>query len=856
MNNSMTIKKRADISFVKRKGMGFMKFTQYMHIAAFLIVSILTAVVLGEVSHHPKNAGNTNTRNAWGSSSEALYYNPALLGVERAPKGSLLLPPFSDYGAGIWSDKLAIRPYRGLFSGADIDTWREIIEEVMHETFDTKGLSAEETSAKLEDVLGDGTSVYTGFRASLLSLALNHIGFDVTTHFDAQVDFPSDLLMTVFSDEKGILPGNTLDFSDFKQEAIWATDLSINIGLPVSIPALHDIFNIKYGAGGIGLKLIMGHSLMRAFANDQTEFRHQGNDYGADAEITVQTAGTGIHGPFEFDLEDIGFPVNGFGIGVEIGGILYDDRHALSINVENLGAIFWLNDVKEATYSIHKDDFDVYDVIDLTDAANDIGRRNNISNTDSILLDTLFENGEISGPEDTLKEANSVTTMLPLTLNIGYAHTWDLQDIKKKNLRFLSEYITAGANYRQQFNTGPGTSFLPRLSLGTEFGTLRGFVPVRLGMILGGPERLGSAIGAGFNFRYFSLNASYKAVGHPLFIPKRGMEVAVGLNFNWGMVVDSDKDGIGDRDDACPFKAEDRDGFEDSDGCPEEDNDLDGILDPQDKCPVDAEDMDGFEDEDGCPDFDNDNDGVPDSLDKCLNQPEDKDNFKDDDGCPDFDNDGDAVPDSLDKCPIIPEDIDAFEDEDGCPDYDNDNDGKPDSLDNCIFEPEVYNGYKDDDGCPDTLQKPTEKEEKVLYKKLSDINFKSGSAELTSNSFTSLNFIVGFLKQYKHLRYEIQGHTDSQGAEEYNLLLSAARAGTVRNYLIHQGVADSAVIAIGYGEQRPIAPNTTAAGRARNRRVQFKIIETTEEYNILKRQQQIFESRVREAKIKGVGKKF
>jgi OOP family OmpA-OmpF porin len=98
---------------------------------------------------------------------------------------------------------------------------------------------------------------------------------------------------------------------------------------------------------------------------------------------------------------------------------------------------------------------------------------------------------------------------------------------------------------------------------------------------------------------------------------------------------DPDGDGIAGAADKCPNLAEDKDGFEDDDGCPDPDNDKDGIPDLQDKCPNQPEDKDGFEDDDGCPDPDNDNDGIPDVKDKCPNQPETKNGYQDDDGCPD-----------------------------------------------------------------------------------------------------------------------------------------------------------------------------------------------------------------------------
>ncbi len=98
------------------------------------------------------------------------------------------------------------------------------------------------------------------------------------------------------------------------------------------------------------------------------------------------------------------------------------------------------------------------------------------------------------------------------------------------------------------------------------------------------------------------------------------------------------------------------------------DRDGDGIPDDVDKCPDDPEDKDGFEDEDGCPDPDNDKDGILDVDDLCPNDPEDKDGFEDKDGCPDPDNDKDRILDVNDKCPNEPETYNGFEDEDGCPD--------------------------------------------------------------------------------------------------------------------------------------------------------------------------------------------
>jgi hypothetical protein len=144
------------------------------------------------------------------------------------------------------------------------------------------------------------------------------------------------------------------------------------------------------------------------------------------------------------------------------------------------------------------------------------------------------------------------------------------------------------------------------------------------------------------------------------------------------------------------------------------DQDADGILDKDDKCPNDPEDKDGFEDGDGCPDLDNDKDGIPDTQDKCPNVPEDKDGFEDSDGCPDLDNDKDGIPDAQDKCPNVAEDMDNFEDSDGCPDPDNDKDGILDVDDLCPSAPETKNGFEDKDGCPDVAPAPKPEPPKVV----------------------------------------------------------------------------------------------------------------------------------------------
>jgi outer membrane protein OmpA-like peptidoglycan-associated protein len=253
------------------------------------------------------------------------------------------------------------------------------------------------------------------------------------------------------------------------------------------------------------------------------------------------------------------------------------------------------------------------------------------------------------------------------------------------------------------------------------------------------------------------------------------------------------------------------------DRCQGEDSDHDGIPDRVDRCPKDPEDKDGFEDADGCPDPDNDKDGLSDTRDKCPNEPEDVDGFRDDDGCPDPDNDQDGVADAQDKCPLEPEDKDGFQDDDGCPDPDNDKDGYLDGVDKCPNEPGPAGG----DGCPGKFKFITVTPDRIELRQT--IFFRTSRAEIMSKSYPLLDEVALALKSRPTMRVRIEGHTDSRGNRLLNTRLSQARADSVMTYLAGHGIAPERMEARGFGPDQPIETNKTAAGREKNRRVEFVI---------------------------------
>ncbi len=120
-----------------------------------------------------------------------------------------------------------------------------------------------------------------------------------------------------------------------------------------------------------------------------------------------------------------------------------------------------------------------------------------------------------------------------------------------------------------------------------------------------------------------------------------------------------------------------------------------------------------------------------------------------------------------------------------------------------------------------TYIEPPEKEERWI---LVGVSFDFNSAELKQESYPALLHAVQVLLNNPEMKVEIQGHTDNVGTEKQNLAVSQARAESVRNYLIARNVNPDRLIAKGYGESQPIGENKTSAGRAMNRRIEFKVL--------------------------------
>ena len=294
----------------------------------------------------------------------------------------------------------------------------------------------------------------------------------------------------------------------------------------------------------------------------------------------------------------------------------------------------------------------------------------------------------------------------------------------------------------------------------------------------------------------------------------------LGVYFNFAFNKDKDGDGVPNKLDKCPNTLPEAVNFVDENGC-DKDSDGDGVFDYLDKCPNTPA---GIKvDEKGCP-VDSDGDGVTDDIDLCPETPAEARGYVDANGCP-LDSDGDGVPDYIDRCPNTNAGtkVDAY----GCPDslkiprydaygrpIDGDGDGIPDYLDNC---PEIP-GVESNNGCPEVTE-----ETMSILQTLEGIQFETAKSVIRRSYYEILSKVVKIMKENPHYKLIISGHTDNVGESEMNERLSNSRANEVRRYLINRGVDANRLKAVGYGDKKPIADNSTEIGRKKNRRVQFEI---------------------------------
>lgn len=350
-----------------------------------------------------------------------------------------------------------------------------------------------------------------------------------------------------------------------------------------------------------------------------------------------------------------------------------------------------------------------------------------------------------------------------LGLQFKFAGLWNEES-------WFDPYARVGANYlRHDYS---GLTF-PRTDLANDVlrGTYNG------DDLVGKANHFTAAAGLGANL-WLTKNFGFNLQGDYVSSPGNDSDVAdfwqasASLMFRFGNT-DRDKDGIKDKDDACP----DVPGLAQFQGCP--DTDGDGVPDKDDNCPEVA----GPVENNGCPWPDTDGDGVLDKDDACPSVAGPAEN----NGCPWPDTDGDGILDKDDACPTVP-------------------------------------GLAQYNGCP----KPQSAYAEEATGALKDILFNFNKATLRPESNDKLNQAAEIIKSSNGGKFLITGHTDKKGSDAYNLKLSRQRAASVVAALEARGVNTNQLKSKGVGERDAVVPESASdAERMKDRKVVVEAIDAS-----------------------------
>lgn len=404
----------------------------------------------------------------------------------------------------------------------------------------------------------------------------------------------------------------------------------------------------------------------------------------------------------------------------------------------------------------------------------------------------------------------------PVALQAGFDSVWF------PNERGGGQSWLAGAGVRVE----PSVGRVGRVS-----------VDANAGAAITGPFlRFGYNAGAGFEFNVASFLAVGPSVRFHHVVATEGDVSGSALFLSGGATVtlrpppevaraarDTDNDGVSDGDDLCVDQPAGSAPDPARPGCPLTDRDGDGVTDRDDLCADAPAGAQPDRARRGCPAGDADGDGVVDADDACPTNAQGAHADPARRGCPDGDDDNDRVRNSVDQCRAQHQGMHPDPARAGCPAPDGDNDNVPDRVDACPTEPGQPHPDRARNGCPGMVRV-----EDGQIRTLEPIFFETSSDRILPRSERLLQSLADALQASPEIqRLGVYGHTDDVGEDAANLELSTRRAAAVVQWLVRHNVAAERLESRGFGEARPLVPGQSEQARAVNRRVEFRILQST-----------------------------
>lgn len=411
-----------------------------------------------------------------------------------------------------YSDRIALTPYKEIFELDDPDVLSDYIAAVLKNSFNIRDSDTpEETSDKMERHLEHDVNFYTHVSYRPFRVSGDKGNMEMRLYSDLAVKMPGDLFGVLFAGK--LSEGGDVDVSDLQATSV--TALAISAGGKSVRPVPSFLKPILPSHGGtfkkvVSVDLITG--LAYAELQGESGILHVDEDGAAfsfHGEAEMITTGAGFEGEFRITnpFED-GFEPAGYGASVDVGFEVADDKRAVALYLNNLGAMRW-NNVKKGKVALHADSLDM-----------------------EKLVNGGGESSEPVEPElDSLVDIGSIWRPVGTNFTVGIVQV--LHSVKKRDARGLySRQLRVYGEYRQGVTPYPGSSFIPRIKMGIENDMLSGGLGTGYYMVAGGTERIGS----GLNLRFFTgsrftLDMEYNAYGSPILYPRRGFGISAVTQF-------------------------------------------------------------------------------------------------------------------------------------------------------------------------------------------------------------------------------------------------------------------------------------------------------------------------------------
>lgn len=427
-------------------------------------------------------------------------------------------PVLNRIEAGYWSDKLALVPYREYFSVGKPENWSRLAAQLLSESFNLAGKSAEETSQMITDAIKGGASVYGHLQFSPVELVRDRITAEIVSSIYFSCDLPEAPFLLLFSEKNGLRTGTDLPLTHLGLQVCMNTDIDAHYIKKISAHKTLQILNkITFGIIECenvymvnGMTFSLGNAMLDITTKDGgIHLNSDGTELYADVHFKLRGSGINIRNDNILNVtRDKGFPVSGIGFGINSGLLLKGEHTSVSVGVKKLGPMIW-SKMKEADISFKTANISVAELLQKNYQLFDTDNGGKVSGVDT---------GEI------MHDISSRVCWLPLCVNGYYEYRFFLQSKGKKQWT-VPEYVIPSISYNHNLTSWPGIVTGPGVTIGCEAGFINGIIPLSTGWSFGYGKKVASLLSAGLNVKKFNLQIGYEATGTPYWYPKRGCTV-------------------------------------------------------------------------------------------------------------------------------------------------------------------------------------------------------------------------------------------------------------------------------------------------------------------------------------------